>query len=196
MKALKIIGIVILVLVAIFFIVGLLLPSEVHVEREKMFAAQPQTVFNQVNTIQEWENWSAWHEMADDMEITYNGPAAGEGAGYSWTSETIGNGSQKIIESRPYEFIKTELDFQQQGTANGTWQFIPVGGDSTKVIWALDADMGSGIVDKWMGLAMDVMVGPNFEDGLNNIEEQIKNMPADTSAAMPDSTSMKTDSLQ
>ena len=195
MKALKIIGITLVVLIALFFLRGLLLPSEVHVEREKMFAAEPQVVFEQVNTIQNWEDWSAWHQMADDMEITYSGPASGEGAGYSWTSETIGNGSQKIIESRPYKFIKTELDFQQQGSANGNWQFTPVN-DSTKVVWTLNADMGSGILDKYMGLLMDTMVGSSFEKSLNNIEEKIATMPADTSTAIPDSTMMKADSLR
>lgn len=195
MKALKIIGIVLLVLIALFFLIGLLLPSEVHVEREKTFAAQPEVVFNEVNNFKNWEDWSAWHQMADDMEITYSGPPSGEGASYSWTSETIGNGSQRIIESRPYELIRTELDFEGEGTGKGTWKFTPVN-DSTNVVWAFDVDMGSGIFDKYMGLLMDTMVGSSFEQSLEGIENEIENMPADTSAAMPDSTMMEADSLR
>ncbi|MBN2731779.1 MAG: SRPBCC family protein [Balneolaceae bacterium] len=195
MKALKIIGIVLLVLIALFFLIGLLLPSEVHVEREKTFAAQPEVVFNEVNNFKNWEDWSAWHQMADDMEITYSGPSSGEGASYSWTSETIGNGSQRIIESRPYELIRTELDFEGEGMGKGTWKFTPVN-DSTKVVWALDADMGSGIFDKYMGLLMDTMIGSNFEQSLEGIEKEIENMPADTSTVMPDSTMMEADSLR
>lgn len=193
MKALKIIDIVLLIIIVLFGLIGLLLPSEVRVEREKTFASKPEAVFNQVNTIKNWENWSEWHQMADDMKINYSGPASGEGAGYSWTSPTIGNGSQKIIESRPYEFIKTELDFQESGTANGLWQFTPVN-DSTRVVWILEADMGSGIFDKWMGFAMDMMVGSSFETSLNNIALLLKK-PVDTSSVLPDST-LQTDSLR
>ena len=151
MKALKSIGITLLVLIGLFFAIGLFLPSEVHVEREKKFSASAKVIFNEVNSLKNWADWDPWSTMSDDMATTYSGPPSGEGATSSWTSKSMGDGTQTIVESRPYEFIKTDLDFQEQGTATSTWQFIAES-DSTRVIWTLDADMGSNVIDKYMGL--------------------------------------------
>ena len=101
MKALKITGIILLVLIGLFFAIGLFLPSEVHVEREKKFAASPKIIFNEVNSLENWADWDPWSTMAEDMTTTYSGPSSGEGAKSSWTSQSMGNGTQTIVESNP-----------------------------------------------------------------------------------------------
>lgn len=188
MKALKIIGIVLLVFVILFFGIAFFLPSEVHVERSKVIPAKAEVVFTQINDLQKWEDWSPWHKMDPDMQITYGDSKAGVGAWYSWTSETLGDGKLTITESRPYEYIETDLDFMEEGTAIGYYRFEPQNG-GTKVVWGMDSDMGSGAVGKYMGLMMDGMVGSSFEEGLANLEELVKDLPADTAAgAIPDSS--------
>ena len=31
-------------------------------------------VYDQVNTLKNWENWSPWHKIDKGMKLTYSGP--------------------------------------------------------------------------------------------------------------------------
>lgn len=189
MKVLKIIGIALLALLILLYGISFFLSSEVHVERSRVIPAKAEVIFSQINDLKKWEEWSPWHQMDENIQLTYGDPTMGEGAWYSWTSETLGDGKVVISDSRPYSYIETDLDFMEEGTAIGYYRFEPVA-DSTKVTWVMDTDMGSGALDKYMGLMMDSWVGSSFEDGLANLEELVLNLPADTSTVLPESTQM------
>lgn len=177
MKILKLIGIVILVLVVLFFGIAMFLPSEVHVERSLVIPASSEVVFDQINDLRNWKNWSPWHQMDPDMKITYEGFLKGEGASYQWESPKVGNGTLTITESLPHRYIGTEMDFMEEGTATAYHRFEPVEG-GTQVTWAFETDMGTNPVDKYIGLMMDSMIGADFEKGLNNLKTYVQNQPS------------------
>jgi len=177
MKILKIIGIVVLVLVVLFFGIAMFLPSKVHVERSLIIPASSEVVFDQVNDLRNWKNWSPWHQMDPDMKITYKGFLQGEGASYQWESNKVGNGKLTITESHPHQYIATEMDFMEEGNAMGYYRFEPTK-EGTQVTWVFETDMGSDPVDKYIGLMMDSMIGADFEKGLNNLKKHVKKMPS------------------
>ena len=168
MKALKIIGIVLVVIIGIPLIVSFFLPSMVHVERSTSIDAPVGIVFAQVNNLQNWDNWSAWKEEDPNISVSYEGPEEGVGAVIKWESATEGNGSLVISESVENQSIKTDLDFMEKGTAKGTWTFEETE-SGTKVTWGMDADLGSNPIGKIFGLFMENMVAPDFEEGLANL---------------------------
>lgn len=178
MKTLKITGIVLLVLIVLFFGIAFLLPSEVEVERSLVIPATSEVVFEQVNNLHNWQNWSPWHQMDPNMQITYEGPLQGEGASYSWKSEKVGNGKLIIISSLPNEYIATSMDFMEQGKANAYYRFQPAE-EGTQVTWTFETDMGNGPIAKYFGLMMDNMVGSDFEKGLNNLKTYVQKTPAE-----------------
>lgn len=178
MKTLKIVGIVVLVLVVLFFGVAMFLPSEVQVERSLVIPASSEVVFNQVNDLKQWEKWSPWHQMDPEMTMTFANINAGEGASYSWESEKVGSGSLIITESRPPQYIATEMDFIDQGTATSYYRFETIK-EGTKVTWGFETDMGNGPVGKYMGLMMDSMIGSDFEKGLQNLKAHVQKLPVD-----------------
>src|SRR6266478_2042707 len=95
-KILKAILYIIGSLVVLVLVVGLFLPSNVHVERTKVLKSPPEAVFNQINDLKNWDNWMPWNKMDKNIQVTWNGDkTSGEGASYSWKSKVVGNG--KVI---------------------------------------------------------------------------------------------------
>ena len=182
MKTLKKIGLGFFGLLVLIVLVAFLLPGKVHVERSLVIKAGAAPVFNEVNTLKNWEKWSPWHQMDSTMKVTYEGPEAGAGAKYSWIGEEMGAGSLQISESQPNTAIKTALDFGGMGISYATYKFEPVT-DGTKVTWIMDSDTKDApwawyVPSKYFGLFMDDMLGKDFEKGLNNLKTVVESQPA------------------
>lgn len=176
MKILKVTGIVVLVMVALFFAIASALPSQVHVERSLVIPASSEVVFAQINDLRQWKHWSPWHQKDPQMKVTYEGKLKGVGATYRWESSKVGNGKLSITESRPFEYIATDLDFLEQGKAVGFYHLTPVT-DGTMVTWEFETDMGNNPAAKYLGLLMDRMIGPDFEQGLSNLKKYVVALP-------------------
>ncbi len=169
-KLLKILAIMFGVVIAVFIIVGLLLPRHFTVSRSVTVGAPPPVVFALVNDLSNWETWSPWATKDPTMEVTMGEITVGEGGSYSWAGEESGEGSLTILKSVENEAIETALDFGSRGQANGVWRFEPDGA-GTRVTWELVGDAGWNLVGRYFGLFMDRMVGADFENGLAALKD-------------------------
>lgn len=178
MRILKKIVLFVVVLVVLLAGIGMLLPRAVHVERSTSIGAPPSTVFALVNGYRTFNKWSPWSGLDPEAQYTYEGPDFGVGAKMAWasTKKSVGSGSQKIVESRPNEAVRVELDFGDQGLATSTWTLAPEG-DGTKVTWGCDVDMGAGPVWRWFGLMMDRMIGNDYAKGLVGLKTLAESLP-------------------
>ncbi|SFW74316.1 SRPBCC family protein [Chitinophaga sancti] len=158
------------------FIVSLFLPATVKVVRVRVIPATPAAVFQQLNIVHNWENWSPWHQIDSHMKLLYTDTESGVGAAYSWESENrqIGKGAMMITNSRQDEFIATDMHFMEQRLAKATFKLEPVAGGTT-VTWTMTAELGHNPFKKFMGLLMDKWVGKDFEKGLANLEAVLTN---------------------
>lgn len=182
MKTLKRIGLGFFGLLVLLVLVAFLLPGKMHVERSLVIKAGAEPVFNQVNTLKNWEKWSPWHQMDSTMQVSYQGPAAGTGASYSWVGEQMGTGSLEIRESKPNQQILTALHFGGMGTSYATYTFEPVA-EGTKVTWAMDSDAKDApwtwyVPSKYFSLFMGDLLGKDFEKGLNSLKQVVESQPA------------------
>ena len=171
--------IAVVVIVAVFVTVVAIQPSEFRVARTTTIAAPAQAVFEQVNDLHKWGAWSPYDKMDPAMKKTYDGPAAGTGASYSWAGNSrAGEGRATIVESRPNERIKIQLDFVKPfaGTAFAEFTFKPVG-DRTTVEWSLAGN--NNFISKAVHLFMnmDKMVGAQFEEGLAQLKSAAEAAP-------------------
>ena len=123
MKALKIIGVILLIIMALFLIIALFLPKGVEMKESVVINKPASLIYRQVNNFRNWEPWSPWLEMDKEMVNSYEGPEKGVGAKYSWTSKKSGNGSMTITESVPYKKVVADLDFGQNGKAVNYFEF-------------------------------------------------------------------------
>jgi effector-binding domain-containing protein len=177
MKALKTIGIIVIILVALFFIVALFLPSKFHYEKSITINRQPAVIFKQVNNFHNWGPWSPWAAADSAMKSTFEGPVLGEGAKMSWISPQMGNGSMTITESIPYKSVKYQLDFEGQGSAVSDFNFTPEGDSSTQVTWSMDIPDLKYPMGRFMGMIMKPALEKSFTDGLTRLKEITESMP-------------------
>lgn len=173
MKALKGIGLGLLVMIVLLYMGSFFLPSTIHVESSMTINASQEQVFQQVNNVTNWKAWSPWAQQYQDMKTTYGNVTVGKGANYRWESETAGNGSLRITTSESPQYIQTKLDFGDQGTVIGEWKFEQ-NDDSTTVVWSMSRDMGNNPIGKYMGLMMKGMIKSDFEQGLKNMKELVE----------------------
>tara|TARA_R110002096_G_scaffold343771_1_gene536695 strand:+ start:501 stop:1040 length:540 start_codon:yes stop_codon:yes gene_type:complete len=175
MKILKIVVIVIIAIIGIIVIVGMLSPREVTLERSITINASAESIFEEIKGIKALNSWSPWQKIdPEGTKYTFEGPEIGVGSKMSWESEhpDVGTGSQKITESIENKKIRTELyfgGFDAPSYANIT--IAPDGGKSI-VTWTFEGDMGSNPIGRIMGLMMDGMLGPSYEEGLQNLKTQ------------------------
>lgn len=176
MKILKKIAMVLGALIAVLVLVGLVLPSRVHVERSIDIAAPACTIFAQVNSFKAFNAWSPWMDLG--AEYTYEGPDEGVGAAMRWTGpeDTVGTGSEKIVGSVPCERVDVDLDFGD-GTGMKATFTLKQGADSVHVTWAVDGDFGWNLPARYFGLMFDSMIGPDHEKGLANLKALVEKLP-------------------
>lgn len=141
MKALKIIGIALAVLIAIWLVAGLALPKNVSTDRSIEINASPELVFAIVNDLGTYEKWSPWKEADPSMSVTYSEQTVGAGATYTWAGDQkkSGSGKMTITRSDPPTEVATLLEFKGQGNATSTWKIEPADGGA-KATWGISAD--------------------------------------------------------
>lgn len=160
------IGLVVLIIV--FVGVVALRPSAFRVSRSITVNAPPVAVFSQVNDFHKWEAWSPWAKMDPNAKNTFTGPPAGVGAGFTWSGNNkVGEGRMNIIETRPSELIRINLEFLRPMKATNLTEFtFKLDGSQTIVTWTMSGK--NNFVGKAFGLLVgcDKMVGGQFETGL------------------------------
>ena len=178
MKILKYIGIFILILVVLVFAGTLFLPSESHIERSITINAKPSAVYPEVSDFKNFNNWSPWHAIDPNTEYSYEGGTSGEGAKMSWVSDhdDVGSGSQWIVETVENQSVTTNLVFEGFEDPSEANFILEPAGDQTKVTWTFDSNL-SGLW-KYFGVAMDGMLGPYYETGLQNLKSVVEAKPA------------------
>ncbi|WP_436515129.1 SRPBCC family protein [Ekhidna sp. To15] len=187
MKVLKIIGIIILILVALFLGLIIFGPSSGHLERKITINTTPDIVYNEVSNLNTFNKWSPWFQVDPDAEYAWEGPSSGEGSKMIWYSKNsdVGNGYMEITETRNGEFVLMDMgfdqnnnrDFTDEGEEKPTASFIlESDGGSTNVTWTFDISGVSGM-EKMMVVGLDMFLGPFYEQGLAALKERAESAP-------------------
>ena len=164
--ALAVVGFVALLMVG----VGFFLPTDFAVERSVVVDAPPERVFNFVVDPREWKKWTVWNQRDPNMEITYGGPPFGQGARWAWKSASEGSGNMTFTRVVPNQRLGYELTFADFGMkSEGELLLVPAG-SGTRVTWTNRGDVGRNPLKRYVAVAMDRLVGPDFEGGLANLK--------------------------
>jgi hypothetical protein len=163
-------------ILAVLIVVIATRPGEFRVSRSATMSAPPATIFAHVNDFHQWEAWSPWAKLDPNCKNSFEGPSAGKGAIFRWDGDkNVGAGTMKIVESRPNELIRIQLDFIRPfaGTSNVEFTFKPYG-DRTDVTWSIAGK--NNLIGKAIGLVFDCekMIGGNYEQGLANIKSIVE----------------------
>jgi hypothetical protein len=166
---------VIALLIAGFAIFAASRSSEFKVTRAAAIPAPAAVVFEHVNDLHLWQEWSPWAKIDPRVKNTFGDKTAGTGATFQWDGNKVGAGAMTIVESRPYDLIRIRLDFLKpfKATNMAEFTFAPVG-EKTLVTWSMVGK--KNFVMKAVGLFIDCdkMCGDQFEKGLATLQAVVE----------------------
>jgi hypothetical protein len=170
---LKFLGIVLVLVVAVFLVIAAMQPATFHVQRTVVINATPDKVAALINDFHQWPKWSPWANLDPNMKVTYSGAASGVGSAYDWEGNSkVGKGRMEITGISPMQ-TTLKLDFLKPFEGHNTAEFIlePQGTAATRVTWAMNGPNAffPGKVMSVFG-AMDKLVGKDFAAGLDNLK--------------------------
>jgi uncharacterized protein YndB with AHSA1/START domain len=151
-------------------------PEDFRVSRSATIAAPPADVFELVNNLQKWNDWSPWAKLDPNAKNTFEGPTSGTGAKFHWDGDSnVGAGTMTIVDSKPNEHVKMNLAFIRpfEGTNDVAFTLKPEG-DGTHVTWSMEGK--NNFIGKAIGLVMDCekMCGDQFEQGFANMKQVVE----------------------
>jgi len=177
---LKKIAIALLVVIAVFMLVVAMQPNEFKIQRSTLVSAPASRIYPIISDLHRWDDWSPWSKMDPAMKKSFEGPAKGLGAIYSWEgNDKVGTGRQTITAVTPNERVEIKLEFMKPWQATNTVEFLlREAQDGVQVVWSMSGK--NNFMGKAFGLLMnmDKMVGGDFEKGLASLKELAEKAPA------------------
>jgi len=179
MKALKIIGIILLVLVVGIAGFVMSLKGESHLERSIIVNAPAEKVFRVVNDFSYNDQWSPWFMIDPDTKYVFSENTSGVGAYYEWDSENpeVMKGRQEMLESRSNEYVNTSMEFVgMTGTYTAAFILEP-NGEGTEVTWTYEGKADAVGEKFFIDYLTESMLAPSYEEGLENLKKLVEGLP-------------------
>lgn len=169
---LKIIGLIVVVLIAALLIYAATRPDTFRLQRSITINAPSEKIFPFINDFKNWLAWSPYERIDLNLKRTYGEATQGHGAVYEWDGNNqVGQGRMETLKSIPSSKVVIKLDFIKPFEAHNTAEFSLDGADGTTTVTC--AMYGpQPYMAKLMNVfgMMERMVGPQFETGLANLK--------------------------
>jgi hypothetical protein len=170
-RLLRAVGLVILALVVAVVVIGLfVLDGKVDLSRSVAIKASPAAVHKQVGDLREWPNWLPFTKHDKSVVVTIEQPT-GVGASQHWTGKD-GNGELTFTASDETKGVEYDMLFDKKWASKGVFSYAPAG-DDTRVTWRMTGQY-TDFAGKWMAYLMPYMVGPMFDEGLNDLKAKVE----------------------
>ncbi|MBL8857824.1 MAG: SRPBCC family protein [Planctomycetes bacterium] len=174
-KVLMVVGLVTLVFLVLFVVIGFFLPTRVSVARTVTIHADKPAVHAWCSDLKKWPEWTPWAE-ADKTVVTTLGPiTSGVGASQSWTGDS-GNGELTLTQSDPNTGIAYDMNFinGEHKTPMKSAMTYRTSGDATEVTWTLDGDMDTPVLGGYVVLMMGGAIDAMFDQGLAKLKTKVE----------------------
>lgn len=160
-------------MIVVLLIVGFILPSKFEITKSAMISTNPQNVFEEVNDLEKWNNWSYWHSLDPDMKVVYSDQKSGKGATYEWKGNSkVGEGKLQLTESNPSASISADLFFMKSAEPSKAQYTFEPAGENTNVTISFSTDFGMNPFMRWMGVLMFPReMEKAFDYNLNKLKE-------------------------
>lgn len=176
MRLLKLLIYGLFTLLILVFLIPVFLPSSVELSQSIKIATEARQVFRLVNDFENWKLWSPFQLDNPDVEARISGPVSGEGSKLIYKSNTAGEGSITIIESKPYSTIRMMLGMPKGGIAVDEWNFEQ-NGDTVLVKWTLSLSELKYPFHRYFGFFSRSLMSPFQQKGLEKLRDVAMQMP-------------------
>jgi len=176
MKALKVIGIIIGVLVAAILIVPLFVSSPAVVSARIEIALEPEQIFPSVASFDGRDKWDPWLTADSTASAKIVSKSAYVGSTYAWEGVAVGTGKMEVISVEENAYIESHLWFGAvEEPALVEWNFEQVDG-GTQVVWTFTQDTKYPIGK--LGMMFGAMfLEKSFNTGLEQLKELMEANP-------------------
>ena len=170
MKVLKYILIGLGCLIAIFLVLGLIVPKEYTVARTAVIPAPKAVVLSQIKNLKVMDTWTVWSKRDPDIKQEFGGNDGEVGSTLKWESEmsNVGKGMQEVMAITDNS-VDLQLTMEGMNPADVNFTLADTA-DATKVTWTLSGKMPYPWNALGLFMNMDKMVGPDFEAGLEGLK--------------------------
>ncbi|MEO7430730.1 MAG: polyketide cyclase [Dokdonella sp.] len=170
-----------LIVFVLAVVIGVMLPSHGHIEREVEVSSPVRQVYDSLNNFRRFPQWSWIRAQDPNAKMSLQGPEAGTGAKISWSSTNprIGDGNLTITSSTQDSKLEMALDNDWNGTNKiYTVQLHPASnGKTLKINETYDVDYGWDLKARYAGLYIDGDPAASIQTSLNNLSAMLAGFP-------------------
>jgi effector-binding domain-containing protein len=164
--------------IVVLLIIGFVLPQKFEITRTAQVNAPADYVFEEVNDLQKWTNWSYWYSLDPKTEMKYGEKKSGIGASYEWKSEKTGEGKLMVTESTPSASVAADLFFMEAEEPAKAWYKFEPNEQGTNVTMGFSTDFGMNPIMRWMGVIMfSSEMEKAFDYNLKKLKEVAEGKP-------------------
>ena len=154
-------------------LLGMFLPNAWQIEKAELIHASPAELFQLINFLNKWPEWSVWNNENDDrLDFEYKGPDGGLGAIQIWADGPI-NGQLTITRS----VLDKELQYQFEIDGGkfiiiGTIVLAVSAGGYTQLAWRcqLNEIKGSNPITRYQAYFLQNYFNTTIEESLENLK--------------------------
>jgi len=171
MKTFKRIIIWLVVIIVALVIIAFLLPKSYKVERSVYIKANNQVIYDLVSNLGKWDLWEPWSkEMDSTVKYEFIGTDGQVGATMKWNGKKLKDGEMSITAIVPGQSVNYDLSFMKGTNKAQSAMILEPQGDSCKVTWSVEGNLGYNPINRYSGLFMNKLMGPDFEKGLGKLK--------------------------
>lgn len=177
-RMLRKVAIGIVTLSVLVVVIGLVLPRRWHVERTIIINAPPERIHPFIANLRNWQEWAVWSKELDpQVRHTYEGPAEGRGAKWSWLGPKMGRGLIEITAADPKVGVEM-TEAIESDTPNGHSSFAyRVEGNGTHLTW-LDRGTLPLLLGGYFRSSVEKKLNASFQRGLEALKQRVEAQPA------------------
>ena len=169
------------IVVALFLVVGLLLPASRHHEESVETNRKLTIVYDTINSLRRFEDWNPLVLRDPNIQIEKSGPDSGVGARLEYSSDTnLGEGSWEIVANEPRKSVSFALTDPEPGSnKRTTYSLKPTGraGRNVEITQTYDVDYGWNLLGRYAGMYVSSNVGSDMRLGLQRLSNMLAAVP-------------------
>ncbi len=170
--------IAVVIVVVIFVVVGLFLPSQRHVVETVETGRPLPVVYDLLSGFQRFKDWSPYR----GSQFSLSGPDSGKGAQVDYVSRdpVVGSGNWHITSVEPNKSITiavTNNDYGHDKTMTFTFERVGNQRQAVKVSLAYDVDYGMNLFGRYAGLYVTRSIGDPMKASLTTLGNMLAAIP-------------------
>lgn len=168
-----------LIVVTVFVLVGVFLPSSRYIEHSQETNRPLRQVYDTVNGFRRFHDWHPLRAHDPRVQYTLEGPERGVGARLEYSSKQprIGEGSFEIVDSVQDERVEMVAENERFGENKRHVFTLRERGKTIEIKWGYSVDYGWNLFGRYAGLYLERTAGDDIRVGLGNLVGLLATMP-------------------